>query len=325
MRRLALAATSAVVLALLYWLVDPRAVLAALRETDPAPVVVAILLLAIAHLLGAVRLGLLLPTGRRLPLRERLGLILAAAVLNLVVPAKGGDLLKSAFMRGRGGLDGPLALASVTFEKATDLLALLVWCAFGLAWELDAGRVHAALAAAVLLGLIAGVALLASPRFAGATLAAAARVAPRRLRDAISRMDRSWEVMRSHYWRDPRRLGAVGLLSLAIWLLHLLQIWLFARALGVHLPVAAALALTPLAILAGLVPVTLAGVGTRDAALIALLHDYMAPATGAALGVLASLRYLLPGVAGLPVLPRYLAGTGAEPSEARGAGGASRR
>ena len=329
MKRLALSVFSIAFLALLYWVVDPGAVLRVLSAARVGPLLAAVLLLALAHILSALRLSLLVPTARRLGLAESLRLILAAAVLNLVVPAKGGDLLKSAFMRGRAGLDGPLALALVGFEKATDLLALLLWCAFGLVWEWQHQRAHGWLLALALAGLCLGIGMLASSRLAATLLGAARRIAPLRARRALLSLENSWEIMRAYYWREPLRLLRVVLISLTIWLLHLLQIWLFALALGADLPLATGLALAPLAILAGLLPITLAGVGTRDAALIALFRGYMDPATGAALGLLATLRYLLPGLVGLPVLPRYLgelrAGGAAEPAASSPPGDSRRR
>ncbi|MEJ2040882.1 MAG: hypothetical protein P8X55_18420, partial [Desulfosarcinaceae bacterium] len=66
------------------------------------------------------------------------------------------------------------------------------------------------------------------------------------------------------------------------------------------------LALTPLAIFAGLLPLTYAGVGTRDAALIYFLRDYLSPGAGAALGILCTMRYIVPALAGLPFLNRYM-------------------
>jgi uncharacterized membrane protein YbhN (UPF0104 family) len=82
---------------------------------------------------------------------------------------------------------------------------------------------------------------------------------------------------------------------------------MFARALNAAPPFVAAMALASLAILAGLVPVTLAGIGTRDAALIYLFRDYLTPEGGAALGLLCTLRYLMPAIAGLPHLGRMAA------------------
>ncbi|HLE25359.1 MAG TPA: hypothetical protein VI935_06875, partial [Thermodesulfobacteriota bacterium] len=71
-------------------------------------------------------------------------------------------------------------------------------------------------------------------------------------------------------------------------------------------PFLANLALAPLAILAGLLPLTLAGIGTRDAALIALYQPFFNAPTGAALGLLCTSRYLLPAICGLPLLRKYI-------------------
>ncbi|MGC1524823.1 MAG: hypothetical protein WA783_02110 [Phormidesmis sp.] len=95
-------------------------------------------------------------------------------------------------------------------------------------------------------------------------------------------------------------------MSVFFWLLHLLQIWFFILALNAWVNPITNLALSPLAILAGLLPLTFAGVGTRDAALIFLYQPYFSEATGAALGLLCSSRYLLPAIGGLPFLSQYL-------------------
>jgi hypothetical protein len=57
-----------------------------------------------------------------------------------------------------------------------------------------------------------------------------------------------------------------------------------------------------MAILVGLVPVTLAGIGTRDAALVYFLGGAVGPGPALALGLFATLRYLVPALAGLPFL-----------------------
>jgi len=71
-------------------------------------------------------------------------------------------------------------------------------------------------------------------------------------------------------------------------------------------PFLISLALTPLAILAGLLPFTFAGIGTRDAAFIILYQPFFNAPTGAALGLLCTSRYLLPALMGLPFLGRSL-------------------
>src|SRR5205085_9916362 len=78
------------------------------------------------------RLQQLMPRSGQLGFGEANRLILVASVLNLVLPSKMGDIAKAYFMRDRGQLPGSLALSLVVFEKACDMLSLLLWCAFGL-------------------------------------------------------------------------------------------------------------------------------------------------------------------------------------------------
>jgi uncharacterized membrane protein YbhN (UPF0104 family) len=104
-------------------------------------------------------------------------------------------------------------------------------------------------------------------------------------------------------------------MSVFIWFLHLLQIWLFILALRAWIDFTANLAISPLAILAGLLPLGLAGVGTRDGALILLYTPYLtkqlgdpakAVGTAVALGLLCTARYVLPALGGLPFVAGYL-------------------
>lgn len=66
------------------------------------------------------------------------------------------------------------------------------------------------------------------------------------------------------------------------------------------------MAFATLAILAGLLPFTMAGIGTRDAAILFLYAPYLSAGQAAVLGVLATVRYLAPALAGLPFMGDYL-------------------
>jgi len=125
-------------------------------------------------------------------------------------------------------------------------------------------------------------------------------------RSKVRSVEQAWQEMRDFVWQHRPRLAAVTGLSLFLWFLHLVQIWMFTLALRKDVPFLANLGLAPLAILAGLLPLTFAGIGTRDAALILFYHRYLDPAAGAALGLLCTSRYLMPALAGLPFLRRHL-------------------
>jgi uncharacterized protein (TIRG00374 family) len=115
-------------------------------------------------------------------------------------------------------------------------------------------------------------------------------------------------------WDDARRLALSGggrrlgmaAGSLGLWLLHVAQIHVFFLAVGVAPAPLKVYAMVPVAILAGLLPITQGGFGTRDAALIHLFGGDAAPAVLAAVGVLTGTRYVVPALVGLPLLPLVL-------------------
>lgn len=307
MKKLVSLAVSAVILGIIYWTIDLGALTAAFRRTDAALLGLAILMVAPITGLTAWRLCRLVPAEAGIGLAQATRLILGASVLNMVLPAKMGDLAKFAFMRRDDGLSGSLSFAIVVFEKTADLLALLVWCAFGLALYAGDAALRVPLAVAVGLGVVCGTVLLASRGAARLFFGTAARLAPAAVAAKIERLGGSWQTMHGLFWQNPWNAAGLLLFSVFLWFLHLLQIWLFTLALGAEVPLISALALAPLAILAGLLPLTFAGVGTRDAALIFLFRPFMDAGTGAALGLLCTLRYLLPALGGLPFFAGLLA------------------
>jgi len=122
----------------------------------------------------------------------------------------------------------------------------------------------------------------------------------------IAKLATAWSEMHRYFWASPTRLAKVAFTSVFIWFLHLLQIWMFILALRAWAPFLANLALSPLAILAGLLPLTFAGIGTRDAALVLFYAPYFDAPIAAALGLLCTARYILPALGGLPFAGSYL-------------------
>jgi uncharacterized membrane protein YbhN (UPF0104 family) len=197
---------SLTILAIIYWKIDFPKLVQVLQNCDRWWMAIGLFMVVPLTMLTAWRLQQLMPTTTRLGFGEANRLILAASVLNMVLPSKMGDIV------------------SIKNEKKGDSSHLL--------------------------------------RIAGT--------------------------------------------SITIWFGHLLQIWFFILALKAWTPFLAHLAISPLAILAGLLPLTFAGVGTRDAALIAFYQPYLYASTAAALGLLCTSRYLLPAIGGLPFLGQYL-------------------
>lgn len=306
MKRLLSILVSGVILAVIYWKIDFAGLIQVFRDCNRGWMVVSLGMVVPITMITAWRLQQLMPSGGRLGFGEANSLILAASVLNMVLPSKMGDIAKAYFMRDKGHLSGSLALSVVVFEKACDMLSLLLWCAFGLLLYPRKDWLFSIMTVSVATGLVLGVLLLSSPRFAQFFFKLGQKFSPKSLRAKLGKLSYAWQEMHDYFWHDKRHLLLIAATSVFLWFLHLLQIWFFILALNAWTPFLANLALSPLAILAGLLPLTFAGVGTRDAALIAFYAPYFNAATAAALGLLCTSRYVLPAIGGLPFLNRYL-------------------
>jgi len=299
------------ILALIYWKIGPehRAELMRIfRDCDPLWMTLSLGMVVPLTLMTSWRLQQLMPARGQLSFGEANRLILVASVLNMVLPSKGGDIAKAYFMRDRSSLSGSLALSLVVFEKSCDMLSLLLWCVFGLVLYPNHDAVFLGMTAAVTGMLVFGVLLLGSVKFAQLFFGLGARFAPGKMKEKFVKFGASWGEMHAYFWSSKTRLATVTITSVFIWFLHLLQIWLFIFALRAAVPFVTNLALSPLAILAGLLPVpTFGGAGTRDGALVALYAPYFATPTALALGLLCTARYILPAIGGLPFAGQYLA------------------
>ncbi len=306
MKRLVSIAVSLVILAFIYWKIDVQGLVAVFRNCDRLWMAISLGMVVPITAITAWRLQQLAPPQARLGFGEANRLILAASSLNMVLPSKMGDIAKAYFMRDRGHLSGTLALSLVVFEKTCDMLSLLLWCVFGLTFYRPKDGLFWVMTVCIFAGLVLGSLLLVSPRFAKGFFSVAEAIAPKKLRPNLTTLHQSWQEMHVYFWRDRDQLMKIAGTSIVIWFLHLLQIWFFILALNAWAPFLANLALSPLAILAGLLPLTFAGVGTRDAALIVFYQPFFDTPTAAALGLLCTSRYLIPAIGGLPFLQRYL-------------------
>lgn len=317
MKRLISAIVSLGILLAIYTKIDVTGLVTVFRDCDRWWMAISLGMVVPLTLATSWRLQQLMPETGRLGFGMANKLTLAASVLNMVLPSKMGDIAKAYFIRDRGYLSGSLSLSLVVFEKACDLLSLLLWCAFGLLLYPHKGALFWLMAIGIVGGLVVGTAILGSSRIATTAFGLGRRIVPGgkagKLGKKLDRLHTSWNEMQAYFWRDRQQLAIISLCSIGIWLLHLLQIWFFIFALRASVPFIANLALSPLSILAGLLPLTFAGVGTRDAALIVFYQPYFDAHTGAALGLLCTSRYLLPAIGGLPFFGQFLSRMRSEP------------
>lgn len=297
-------AVSGALLVALYRSLDLRLVGQTLLGADPVWLVVSVGIIVPITVLRAMRFFWVAPAGALPGVGEALRLTLAAAALNVFLPAKSGDLIKSYFVAKRSETSAGVSIAIVVYERLCDLFALIFWCLVG--WLVGRPRVPGlpSFFWILLTGLGAACALLiSSSRVALHGRAFMARAFPHRRLKRLRRIAQGWPDLL--LMLRGRRRWIVGY-SLFLWLVHLVQIWFFTVTLGVDVPFTVSASLSAVALMAGQLPFTVAGLGTRDVALVLLLAQYMAPESAAAMGMLVSTRSLLPPLLGLPIMWPYL-------------------
>ena len=240
---------------------DLGAVFAVMGEADPALLAVALGM----QMLGAVIItlrwqGLLAVKDVRPGFRYLLQSTISSFFFRQFLPTVvGGDTIRG-YDAWRAGADPGFAIFSLVVDRLFGLLALVAFALLaGVALERIAGdlpglRLWSGIALA---GLLALLAIVAFPR----------RIpTPRWTPGALARMVEAMQVFN----------GAPGLLLRCFVLSVILQVnvvtyWVIAQSLGLAVPYTAFFAIVPVAIFAMMAPISINGIGVREAVFILLL------------------------------------------------------
>jgi glycosyltransferase 2 family protein len=306
MKRIIALIITILVLALLYLKVDRAALARNLASTNWGYFALAVVLFVPQISIIAFRWQMLVKPFSAISTGEGVRMILASQTLNLVFPSKLGDLMKGVFLSRTGALDATRGMNIVVFEKMLDVasLAFLMLCGALVLWLQHA--IPEDRLAAVLLATAIGAAALTAVlvlyflpvRWWASGIAETS--GPGKVARLVATCHEVISVLQS---RGARR-GRIILVSLFIWFLHMAQIYAFFRSLNIVPPLFQFLSLVPLAIFVGLLPLTIAGFGTRDAALV-LFFPQFPRSVMLAVALYVNLRYILPSICGIPFLSRY--------------------
>lgn len=297
-------AVSGALLVALYRSIDFQLVGDALLGADRMWLAISIGMIVPITVLRAIRFFWVAPAGALPSIGEALRLTLSASALNVFMPAKSGDLIKSYRIAKGSKTSTGVAVAIIVYERLCDLFGLLFWCLLG--WAIGRPQVPGVpLVFWWLLSALAAVCglLILSGRVARVVPRILTSVLPFRRLQKLRDLAHGWPGL-LHVIRGRRRW--IVSYSLLLWLTHLVQIWMFSVALSLSIPFVICASLSAVALLAGQLPFTFSGLGTRDVALVVLLSQYTAPESAAAIGVLIATRNLLPALGGLPLMRAYL-------------------
>lgn len=317
MKRLIALAVTLIIFGVILANIDRAALWANLADTRLGPFAVAMVLFIPQNFIMAYRWKLM--AGNFIPMSwgRSIGLILAGQTMNVLLPSKLGDLTKAYFLKRAGALDLARSTNLVVFEKMLDLGSLCLLALIGVVAATSSGlptenetafamlALLTALLSAAILAVVVALYFVPPERLPFLRRLIDGLGAHPRLRRVHSLFASSREVIALLQRREARR-GFLSLLSVFLWVLHLVQIYFFFISLNAPVPILAFAALMPLAIFVGLLPLSLFGMGTRDAAIIFLFAAYHPPAILTGVGLYVSLRYIVPAIAGLPFVQFYM-------------------
>lgn len=300
MKRLLGLLVSIAIMAIIFLKVDLSALAEHLSSLNPFWITVTFLFFIPQIMLTAWRWQWMIRRDQPCSLAESTQLILATSSLNVFMPSKLGDLCKAYYLSKSGQLDWRRGLNQVLFERFLDLWSLCWMGTFGVLftgfWTHMGFLVLGLTAALTVVFLI--ILKLPMKHFKVPLL-------PEKLSLKIESFFQDAHHYVERLKSNPGDLGILFLSSMVLWGLHVIQFYFMALATQSSLGIGEIFAFIPVGILVGLLPFTVAGVGTRDAAFLYLFSSHETSSRIVLLGLFATIRYLVPGIAGIPFISRF--------------------
>jgi len=224
--------------------------------------------------------------GFAISFRQCFNVLMAAFPLTAVTPSKAGDFARAYYLKDE--IPMSRTVGSVLTEKVFDVIVLIAFALLGTIYYQRYELIWLFLVSLALVSLL----VLVLRRGVGLPVGSSWN----------DRIDNIALSMRSLL--DNRVLFVkTTIFSIVIWFLAMLQVLMFFYALGIDVDLLYLFANIPIAIFIGMLPVSIGGMGTRDAAIIFLFSDCGTVSELLAVGVLFSLfRYWLMSIIGLPFM-----------------------
>lgn len=283
--------------AVLWRIEEPRRLLEVLSKSSWPVLFGAALLNAVNIHLKVMRWQVLLGTrGHRYPTGRAWRAILPSMYIGMLTPGRVGDVLRVQYMRRDLGMSYPEGLAIVVMDRFCDLYVLLGFVGFGVAHfaHVLTGQLGFLTWVAVIVTAVAPLGLLVRGPVDRFLAAVYRRVAKQRSREGA---DQFLSALRAQLGRGllttvPLTVGAFSV--------QYFQGWLAAGAMGMNLGPADVTGMLAITSLLSLLPISMSGVGVREA-FLALVFPALAltAAQGVAFGlVMFSVVYVATMAAG---------------------------
>ncbi len=266
-----------------------------LSGADPVYIIYALLLNFVFVILAAFKLKMLLRiVGCDIAATRSLKITLGTHPLNVILPSKGGDFIKSWALRDIMPFSQSIGI--VILERLIDLTLLCLMSFVGSFWLEEMNLILLSFSIFVL-GLSAILALKI--------------INVANSENQILKHLKEVGYAASCLLANGRYFKLIVAISCVIWLGSTFQMYLLFLAVGQKVPFIFCIVMVPVVIFIGLIPVTVSGMGTRDVAIVYLFSPFASSATSVSVGLLFSLlRYWIPALIGLPFVKNLKGASG---------------
>ena len=248
---------------------DPAAVLSAASGADLSYVLLAAALVLVDRALMAwrwVALLCIVDRERRPPIGRLMEIFFVSTFIGTFLPASiGGDAVR-AYSLSRDTVSGPDALASVFMDRVLGVASLLVLSLVGLLLARDLSGNPAVVASLLVTGAVCLFAILMI--FSARVGVLSARILSALPGAALNRASQAIVASVQRYARFHVVLLNVLTMSVGVQIVRVIQAYCLGRALGIDAGVSAYFAFIPLILIVMLLPVTINGLGTSQAAFV---------------------------------------------------------
>ena len=276
---------------LIFTKIDFRSVVDVLSHANLVYLLLALLLTILIPVISAKRWKIILESMKYdISFVDCFCMIMGTLPLTSITPSKSGDVIKAYYLKDRVPITK--TIGSVLTERVLDIFALIMFCLIGLAFYQQSRMIIITI---TILFCIIGFFFISH-------------------KEIKFPIKKSWNdklqnilLATKTLTKSKKSFLIVLMYTFTLWFLAVIQTIIFFLALGVNVPLSFTMANIPIAIFIGQIPVTLGGMGTRDAAIIFLFSGYATSSELLGVGILFSaFRYWLLSLIGIPFMRKMM-------------------
>ena len=218
--------------------------------------------------------------------------------LNLMLPSKLGDLSKAAFLKRYKICPLPYANGTVIYEKILDLLSIVTIFLVSFFFKEDFTLNNQDQIFTSIFILFLCILIIFNLHRSGNVIESLAPVKYRNVVLSIIKFLKFFKILKQNLFS----IFLFLLFSILFWAGHIFQIYLFILAANIDITYTQVLLYMPVVLIISLIPVSIAGFGTREISLLYFFEGLTSPENIVLASLMISLRYFIPGFLGLSLL-----------------------